>query len=246
MQKDPTKPLIISPCHSRYHPGTMAMLEGLKWHHGWDFKPWFGARGVDRVRAQAASEALTHENTYFCWTDDDNFVPAKVVAKLYDDAVALDLDFLAAVVPVRRARCVANFNPWELNVPIPLGPGGGIRDVRSAGLALALTHRRVFETLAKTLDEVDYRTAYTEEIIRGWPFFLPMIDPVKRAHWGEDYSFCERVRAAGMRIHVDTSVVAWHAAETLLTLADLHREYEEQQAREIVVDERAAEELEWL
>jgi len=230
--EDPDAPVIIAPCHGRSHPGTSQMLEVLRYVYGWAFMPFFGSIGVDRVRSQAASMAMGQPKDYIFWCDDDNFAPVPAILRMAERVSELDLDVLAAVVPCRRTNTVANFSPLTDNEIIPLGRDGGVREVRSCGMAMALTHRRVFERLAKTLPTVTYGVAFSDEANDGWPFFLPEVDGEKKAHYGEDFSFCNRVRAAGMKLHVDTSVVGIHAHEAYLTLGDIEMEQDRRLAAE--------------
>jgi len=220
-------PLIVSLCTGRYHPATQELITELRYHHGWEFAPFWGAIGVDRVRSQAASMALERPNEWQFWVDDDTFAPSASIVQLMADAQRLDLDFLAALVPCRRTDPVVNASPlpgeegeWVL------GEGGGIREVRTGGIAMACVHRRVFERLNPTLPRVRYGIRYEQRSVIGRPYFHPIIeggwDDDVGDHCGEDMSFCRRARATGSRLYVDTSVVAMHAMQDyVLSLADI-------------------------
>jgi SAM-dependent methyltransferase len=83
---------------------------------------------------------------------------------------------------------------WELEVE---ARGSPVLDVDATGAAFLLVKREVFEDLAA----------------RGEPA------PFKNTGGGEDVSFCERARAAGYSIKVDTSLDIGHIGEVIVNKA---------------------------
>jgi hypothetical protein len=93
---------------------------------------------------------------------------------------------------------------------LTLGEGGGLAEVRYLGTAFLLTHRRVYEDVARVFD---LPLCNTTSDAPALPFFLPMVirDP-DLGFWylSEAWSFCERARQAGHKVMVDTSIRLWH------------------------------------
>ena len=108
-----------------------------------------------------------------------------------------------------------------------MGPGGGITEVGHAGLAMAVTHRRLFEAMASEMVEVDY--PFGDEVIVGHPFFCPFV--VGRSHLGEDVAFCVRARAMGRRLYADTSMIGLHETVYRLGAKDIQLHHERRVAR---------------
>jgi hypothetical protein len=75
-------------------------------------------------------------------------------------------------------------------------------EVEYAGTGFMLIHRRAFEAIKHGLPVID---TIRGKIPRWWAF-----DIVDGVELPEDYSFCERVRGAGMRVVMDPSVILDH------------------------------------
>jgi len=213
-------PLILAPWSGRPIEymiecvGTLRYDPRYRW--GWMRD---GGTGIDRVRSRLASKALLTEHEWWLWIDNDNVTKPEVIAKLVRDAQELDLDFLAAVVPCRSYRTWANIGGApDLSGDILIGPGGGIVEVGHAGLALAVTHRRLFESMAQEFVQVDYPIT-EEEWVHGYPFFCPSVHG--RSHYAEDVIFCARARELGHHLYADTRTVVLHETVYMLGPKDI-------------------------
>ncbi len=209
-----------------FEPASQLAAE-LVFRYGWE-RIELGGADIDRVRSWLASAALATDHDWWVWLDHDNGHSAKRVNQLVEDAQSADLDALYAIVPCRHAEPVPNCNPLPPMTQFPgFGPEkGDIWEIRDGGLALAVTHRRVFERLAfgvperglPGLEELDFPESVKPlgidpaRLTRGWPFFLPLIG--QRKYFGEDMSFCMRARFSGSRLWADTRMVCWHLAPT--------------------------------
>lgn len=116
--------------------------------------------------------------------DDHNF-PRDLIARLE----VHDVDIVAPFVLNRRAP----FEPCMVRDDYPYWPEGppGLIEVDETGTAGMLIHRRVFEAL----DFPYFRD--------GW---------IDGELMSDDTFFCRKARAAGFKIHVDTSVPMSHMA----------------------------------
>jgi hypothetical protein len=93
---------------------------------------------------------------------------------------------------------------------VTLGEGGGPVEVRYVGTGFVLTHRRVFEDVAR---EFDLPVCNARFGVPTVPYFLPMVlREESGGFWylSEAWSFCERARQAGHKVMVDTSIRLFH------------------------------------
>lgn len=108
-----------------------------------------------------------------------------------------------------------------------------LRDTLKSGKLPALRERHLraadfaaINWYKPELPEVDYMPAFAGDKFAGRPFFHPLVKAAERQHYGEDYSFCDRVRRAGMTIWVDTRKIACHMADNAArTMEDIVTEY---------------------
>ena len=207
-------PIIVQPVADRTHPQNEDLVRALAMRPGYRLLRSFGSLGVDRVRSHLASQALAIEplEEWWFWIDTDMVSEPHWVDMLFDSAVKHNSALMSAVTVCRKSH--------EPNVrisgtlPVHLGDNGSVMEIEKGAFAFAWTHRRLFEEVAKGLPEVDYKDDGTGEVLRGWPFFSPIIR--NRIHYGEDYSMSLRARDAGLRLYADTRVRNWHASEELL------------------------------
>lgn len=80
---------------------------------------------------------------------------------------------------------------------------GGVIDVDYAGTGFMLIHRRAFEMIEGSLPVID--TEQYGEMRRWWSF-----DVDGGVELPEDYCFCHKVRMAGGKVRMDTSVRLTH------------------------------------
>ncbi len=81
--------------------------------------------------------------------------------------------------------------------------GGGVIEVDYAGTGFMAIKRGTFEAIADSLPMIETESYGKQR--RWWSF-----DVVDGVELPEDYGFCERVRAAGGRVLMDTGVVLRH------------------------------------
>lgn len=204
-------PLLVQPVWNRLVPACEEQVRELE-RRGWRLLRAFGSLGVDRVRSHLASRALLTEHEWWVWLDADMVVEARQVEALLAEARARDLTWLAASA-VCRGSLDVNVRPLD-GAPVAFGSDGGVIELAKGAVACAVTHRRLFETLAPTLPEVDYEDDATGEMFPGRPFFWPLVRD--RTHYGEDYSLALRAREAGIRVWCDTRVKVGHLGEIVL------------------------------
>lgn len=203
--------LLVQPVWSRLLPACEEQVRELE-RRGVRLMRAFGSLGVDRVRSHLASRALHTDHEWWIWLDSDMVAPAEALLQLVDVAKEHGVAWLAASA-VCRGSMDLNIRPLH-GTDVVFGPDGGLVEVAKGALACAVTHRRLFEALAKNLPEVDYTDDASGERFTGWPFFLPVVRD--RTHYGEDYSLALRAREAGFRIWCDTRFRVGHNGEIVL------------------------------
>jgi hypothetical protein len=160
---------------------------------------------IDRTRSEMATRALSDGYEELLWIDSDISFEPDAVDRLRSHALPL-VGGLFARRGVAHFGCRFFPDTGELTI----GDGGGPAEVRYVGTAFLLTHRRVYEDVARHFS-LPLANATTDA--PAVPYFLPMV--IRDAEMGfwylsEAWSFCERARQAGHKVMVDTSIRLWH------------------------------------
>ena len=154
--------------------------------------------GVDIAfgREMLVDQATAWQAEYILWLDDDHVFPPDALIRL----LTLNLPFVAAIARIRVDGDVETVfsNAFQGDRMVIPAADGGVEEVDAVGLGICLM-----------------RTAALHGIQR--PFF--QFDTASMV--GEDIYFCRKLRAAGVKLHVDHSLSreVGHIAETVLTFA---------------------------
>lgn len=208
---------------------------------------------IDRARNVLAAAFLQSDATHLVFVDGDiGFVPEDVL----DLVTRMEADDRLAVVgapcPKRRinwslvasaaAKGLGQGNPAALErfsgvfALEPLDPQASFRvdeplEVTRVGTGLMVIRRDVIETLCArhpelryTADQLDHDSGLAGDTLTA--LFQPLIDPVSGHLLSDDYAFCHRVRAAGLRLWLAPWMRTTHTgparfAGTLSALAEL-------------------------
>lgn len=200
--KPPTSCVILVPYAEAVDPACERGLAELE-RRGLEVRRRGGRGPIDEIRNRMATEALADGFDELFWIDSDiRFQPDDVEKlRLHDVPVS------AGVYSRRGGGFACHFLPHRK--AFTLGAEGSLQEVMYLGLGFLHSRRAVYETLI--------RQGHTPEVRDGaghltYPFFLPTVVPDGRGHWylGEDFAFCDRVRAAGFPIRVDPSIRLGH------------------------------------
>jgi hypothetical protein len=160
---------------------------------------------IDRTRSEMATRALSDGYEELLWIDSDISFEPDAVDRLRSHGLPL-------VGGLFARRGVASFGCrfFPDAGDVTLGEGGAPTEVRYVGTAFLLTHRRVYEDVARHFSLPLCNTASDAPAV---PYFLPMV--IRDAEVGfwylsEAWSFCERARQAAHKVMVDTSIRLWH------------------------------------
>ncbi|AMK19337.1 hypothetical protein [Sphingobium sp. MI1205] len=161
---------------------------------------------VDRGRDRAAAAMLEGGFTHLLFIDADiEFRPHDVIRLLADDK---DLVVGAYKKKNERDEYAISFLP-DAAATLEQCPDTGTVKIARAGTGFMMIRRTVFEQLRYAMPELHYvdhstltgsrpMVAYFEHIVRDG------------RRWSEDYTFCERWRAIGGDIWLDTAITLGH------------------------------------
>ena len=190
----------------------------LQWleRTGYTVRRVWGFSDISRGRSQIVTDALAEGFQELMWIDSDIAFDPRDIEKLR----AHNLPVVGAIYPVRghgRLTCIALKGTSE----IKFGDEGGLCEVEALGGGFIHTRREVYEKVKTTCGLPHCKSISQHGII---PYFLPLI--VQRegddqpSLLGEDLSFFERVRLAGIKIFADTTIRLHHIGRYLYTWED--------------------------
>jgi hypothetical protein len=205
----------------------------------------FYATLVERGRDDAVMHAIKNNYDWLLQIDADAVVPAQTLAMLFDTMVQTNADVVGAYSQLKgkphRPTIDTGTGTWE-----NWAPGNGVLEViRTGGHCLMTSvdlHKRMGppwfrsrtpKPILQSFREVDnhmrckfdgvnpLQDGSWEEGIR-----TAMSDAVPPVHAvGEDSAFCDRVKAMGGKIVVNTDVVTGHVTNHTITYKDFADQY---------------------
>lgn len=187
---DIKKPVIAvcMPMARGVHPATMRSLLGADIPRPWHLFDPVGYQ-VDNARNMITQDACNTEDvTHLLWVDDDMTFSRDAVQRL----LAHDLPIVGGLCHNRRhpyMPILVHFT--ERGFSFQYDYPEGLIEVDATGAAFLLTKKEVYFKIR-------------EQFAEG---------PWTVLHTGEDISFCQRARAAGYKIMVDTTVKIGHMGE---------------------------------
>jgi hypothetical protein len=185
---------------------------------GYTVKRVRGFSAVDQGRNTMASDALHDRFDEMMWIDTDIGFEAADVDKLR----AHRLPLVAGLYPQPGGRSLA-CELLDETREVVFGEEGGLLEVKYVAAGFMLVRRKVFETVRDKLQLPLCNTRFGSKGV--WPFFLPLTiedesagattngnsgaSQVRHRYLTDDFAFCHRVRQAGFKVMVDTSIRLW-------------------------------------
>ena len=161
---------------------------------------WIFAAGfslINHGRNWLNAEFLSRPEYSHClWLDDDLGFDPKAIMKLYNR----DLDAVGGCY-VAKHPTVPYF-PYKACGPVV----GGLQPVSKLPGGFLMLSRRAVETVAATCPEYEIDHA---DVKRTSPYVFDVILRDKTLH-GEDFVYCERLTAAGVKVYVETDINFMH------------------------------------
>ncbi|MGO8992320.1 MAG: hypothetical protein ACLQVI_03255 [Polyangiaceae bacterium] len=195
--------IVLVPFRDHVEAACEEGLRGLE-SRGYKVRRVDASAAIDRARSELATQALADGFEELMWIDSDIAFDPDAVDRLRSHGAPI-MAGLFAKRGVRQFGCFFLDDTEQ----IVLGEGGGPVEVKYIGTAFLLTHRRVYEDVARAFD----LPVCNARVVPAVPYFLPMV--VRQEDGGfwylsEAWSFCERARQAGHKVMVDTSVRLLH------------------------------------
>jgi hypothetical protein len=200
---DPSTCVVLVPVGSHVEPGCERGLQALE-RRGYEVRRVPGFSAIDFGRCVMAADALRAGFEELMWVDADVAFDPDDVDKLRSHG----LPFVCGLYAKKgRREFACDFLPGTERVIF--GAGGGLLEVRFAGLGFALTRRAVYDDVRRQLKLPECNQRFGPPIV---PWFIPMLARDGPGLWylAEDYSFCERARLCGHRVVADTTVRLYH------------------------------------
>ena len=170
---------------------------------------------IDIARSVLASRALAAGSKELFWIDGDVIFDPQDVEKLRSH----DLPFACGIY-VKRGMAQLACCCLDETTKITLGARGGLQEIRFSGFGFVSTKAEVYEKVQKKFLMPACRP-YLEQAVT--PYFMPAVIHERGEPWylPEDYSFCWRVSACGVKIMADTTIKLGHVSRKILTWDDL-------------------------
>lgn len=196
---DPQRCVVLAPYREAVSPGCEEALRALE-SRGYVVRRVAIDGSLDQVRSRLATDALRDGFSEVLWVDSMAQFDASAVETLRKHGAPMVCG--VAPRPGRRALDVEVVPGTEM---LALGVGGGLVNVRSAGMSLMHVRREVFELVQQRERLPVSRDANGEWSV---PFFEPMTVEVAdgRRSLNSAQAFCERVRRCGLEVQIDTSI----------------------------------------
>jgi hypothetical protein len=202
---DRARCIVLVPFRDHIEPSCDEGLRALE-SRGYVVRRVDASAAIDRARSEMATQALALAEGFdeIMWIDSDISFDADAVDRLR----GLGFPLVGGLFAKRGVRQFGGFFLDETE-ELVLGEGGGPIEVRYIGTAFLLTHRRVYEDVARAFD----LPVCNARVVPAVPYFLPMV--LRQPDGGfwylsEAWSFCERARQAGHKVMVDTSIRLLH------------------------------------
>ncbi len=201
---DPARCVVLVPVGGSIVPACEEALAELE-RRGYPVRRVRGYSAIDQGRNQMATDAMADGFDETMWIDSDVGFDPDDVDKLRRHNVPI-----ACGIYPQKGRRVLACHVLPGTEKLIFGDEGGLTEILYAGTGFLLVRREAYETIHQKL-----QLPLCNERFGGRPmvpYFQPMSHPDATGHWylAEDFSFCQRARQAGFKIHADTSVRLLH------------------------------------
>lgn len=204
---DPQRCCVLVPCSSHIHHQTESILRELE-ELGYPVRRKFGVSLLDQARSRMATQAIIEGFEETLWIDADMVFDVEAVERIRFHHQPI----VAGLYSKRggQAFTSAFMPPTE---DVTLGEQGGMMELNYAATGFLRVKREAYITIQR-----NQRLPVCNEMFGNAPvipFFEPMTIEHEESHWclGEDYSFSERARRAGLKIFADTTLRLWHVGD---------------------------------
>jgi hypothetical protein len=209
--------VILVPVARSIEPPCEQALQGLE-RAGYAVRRVSGHSDIARGRSVMATEALAEGFDELMWIDSDIvFTPSDV-----DRLRRHDLPIVAGLYPIKGKRRLA-MTLLDGEQVVVFGKGGGLLEVKYVATGFLYTRRSVYETIQAHHSLPVCRSDKRCGLV---PYFLSEIvkEESGYSYLSEDFSFCHRARAAGLRVFADTTIRLGHIGNYTYSWEDAGQE----------------------
>ncbi len=209
--------VILVPVARYIEPPCEQGLRGLE-QAGYTVRRIWGHSDIARGRSIIATEALADGFEELMWIDSDVvFAPGDV-----DRLRRHGLPLVGGIYPLKGKRRLA-LTLLEGEQELVFGKGGGLIEVKHVATGFLYTHRSAYEAIQKHHNLPVCRSERPCGVV---PYFLSEIVKEEEgySYLSEDFSFCYRARAAGIRVFADTAFRLSHVGSYMYSWEDAGRE----------------------
>jgi hypothetical protein len=162
-----------------------------------------GSSIITRARNLLVKDFMKSECTDLLFIDADIHFKAQDVLRIL--AMSDDKDVVAGAYP-RRGGKTAFFTDIDYGDDGSVFMDDGLLRVKRVGTGFMLIRRHVLETLHNKHPE----WAYYVDSEQAYHYSIFDFKSSQTGHIGEDYLFCDRVREAGFKVHLDPEINLGH------------------------------------
>jgi len=204
---DPQRCCILVPCSSHIHHQTEAVLRKLE-ELGYPVRRKYGVSLLDQARNNMATQAILEGFEETLWVDADMVFDVEAVERIRFHHQPI----VAGLYSKRGGRALTSAFS-NTNDDVTLGEHGEMIELQYAATGFLRVKREAYITIQQTLKLPVCNEMFGNAPVI--PFFESLTIEHEESHWclGEDYSFSERARRAGLRIFADTSLRLWHVGD---------------------------------
>lgn len=197
--------IVLVPAAHHIEPACEVCLQALEKQQIQVFRS-FGQSDISTARSFLASNALKEGYGAVMWIDSDIVFNPDDVLKLWKH----NLPIVGGIYAKKVIPAVFAMMPLPNDGHFVFGKDGGLKEVQRLGTGFLMIRRQVFERVAQ-----HYRMPMCggKKDKHFLPYFDHLVMPDANGelnHLSEDYSFCERARAAGFKIMADTTIRLGH------------------------------------
>ncbi|MEY3175533.1 MAG: hypothetical protein RLZZ436_3447 [Planctomycetota bacterium] len=204
---DPQRCCILVPCSSHVHHQTEAALRQLE-DLGYPVRRRYGVSLLDQARSSMATQAIMEGFEETLWIDADMVFDVGAVEQIRFHHHPI----VAGLYSKRGGRALTSVFSKAIGEVI-LGEHGSLVELQYAATGFLRIRRDAYITISQRLALPVCNEMFGNSPVI--PFFEPMTIEHEESHWslGEDYSFSERARRAGLTILADTTLRLWHVGD---------------------------------
>ncbi len=167
-----------------------------------------------RARNRAAAHFLRETNLNYILFIDGDIIFSKEQIDMLDESDAMILGGIYCKKSKGIEPCL-NTLPGHIETPV-----GGYQEIARQGTGFLRIHRSVLEKMKDCgEDNPNWSRHYTNHGQDEWDFF--QVGVVNKEYLSEDWYFCDKARALGFKVMLDTRIQLRHEGSAIFPLEEV-------------------------